>query len=130
MDGELLRQMDQSLAVGIQRIVLVTGPMGEQIVEYVRGYGDSGRERGSPGGAAGGGEVRGGSALHVPAVAGAGESGANRKVAEGAFSADAVVGGAKEAGCAGDDRVLKEEEEEERGHGEWEKQLWKERKTR
>ena len=31
--------LDPLLAVGIRRVVLVTGPMGEQIVEYVRGYG-------------------------------------------------------------------------------------------
>ena len=30
--------LDPLLAVGIRRIVLVTGHMGEQIVEYVRGY--------------------------------------------------------------------------------------------
>ena len=34
--------LDPLLAVGIRRVVLVTGPMGEQIVEYVRSYGDSG----------------------------------------------------------------------------------------
>ena len=47
--------LDKLLAVGIQRIVLVTGPMGEQIVEYVRGYGVRDEERGCGGGVAGGG---------------------------------------------------------------------------
>ena len=47
--------LDPLLAVGIRRVVLVTGHMGEQIVEYVRGYGESGREWSSFGEVAGSG---------------------------------------------------------------------------